>query len=406
MKITLGDFNLTVISESGIIRHTHLLEKERIVVTDGIFRDTWVEIDLNAIEYNIKRMRETLPQDTNIIAVIKADAYGHGSVPVARTALQSGAKMLAVALLEEALVLREAGIDAPILVFGWVAPEATPIAAEAAITLTFYQKEWLQEVNKLTFNKKLNLHMKWDTGMGRVGIRTENELKQVVDELNCNPSIYLTGVYTHFASADDTDLSYFNEQRARFEKLLTEFKRLWPHPIDVHIGNSAASLRLPKEMYDYIRFGISMYGLYPSKAVKQEENIALRPAFSMHSKLIHVKRVAAGESISYGGTYQTTTDEWIGTIPIGYGDGWLRKLQGFSVLIDGKPQQIVGRICMDQTMIRLDKDYPIGTKVTLIGKQDHAVIEMDDIADYLDTINYEIPCTINKRVPRIYKGLL
>lgn len=371
---------------------------------DRIYRDTWVEVDLQAIEWNIKTMKETLPAKTDIIAVIKADAYGHGSIPVANSALKAGASALAVAMLEEALVLREAGVDAPLLVFGWVPPEAAWIASEQNITLTFFQKEWLQEVNKLGLNKKLKLNMNWDTGMGRVGIRSATELEQVVHVLNDNPSIYLTGVYTHFATADANDLTYFNEQRTRFEALLSVFKGLWPDPFAIHIGNSAASLRLPKEMYDYIRFGIAMYGLYPSDTVKKEDNIALKPAFSLHSKLIHVKKVSAGEVISYGGTYQTKADEWIGTIPIGYGDGWLRQLQGFSVLIDGKAHSIVGRICMDQTMIRLDQAYPVGEKVTLIGKQGNAVIKMDDVAAYLDTINYEVPCTINTRVPRIYEG--
>lgn len=381
-----------------------MTEKGSVVVQERIYRDTWVEVDLHAIESNIKTMKETLPAKTNIIAVIKADAYGHGSIPVANSALRAGASALAVALLEEALVLREAGIDAPLLVFGWVPPEAAVIASEQDITLTFFQKEWLQEVIKLGLNKKLKLNMNWDTGMGRVGIRTETELKQVVHVLNDNPSIYLTGVYTHFATADGNDLTYFNEQRTRFETLLSLFKDLWSDPFVIHIGNSAASLRLPKEMYDYIRFGIAMYGLYPSETVKNGDTITLRPAFSLHSKLIHVKKVPAGEIISYGGTYKTKTDEWIGTIPIGYGDGWLRKLQGFSVLVGGKAQPIVGRICMDQTMIRLDKAYSIGEQVTLIGKQGSATIAMDDVAAYLDTINYEVPCTINNRVPRKYKG--
>ena len=379
------------------------MKKGSLVVTEVMYRDTWVEIDLSAIEYNIKSIKEVLPQSTDIIAVVKADAYGHGSIQVAQAALEAGAKALAVALLEEALILRGAGITAPILVFGWVPPEAASIASEKDIALTFFQKEWLQEVNKQTYKKNLKLHMKWDTGMGRVGIRTEEEIKQVVDVLNDNPSIYLTGVYTHFATADDVDLTYFNKQKARFHHLLSFFKQIYHQPVTIHMGNSAASVRQPKEMYDAIRFGIAMYGLYPSKAVKEETDIDLKPAFTMHSKLIHVKKVSAGEMISYGGTYKTKTDEWIGSIPIGYGDGWLRKLQGFSVLVNGRPQPIVGRICMDQTMIRLDKNYPIGTKVTLIGEQGNRVIEMGDVADYLDTINYEIPCTINRRVPRIYK---
>ncbi|WP_449354419.1 alanine racemase [Virgibacillus natechei] len=371
-------------------------------MADHFYRDTWVEINLDAIAYNIGQMKEKLPESSNIIAVVKADGYGHGSVPVAKRALEAGAKALAVALLEEALVLREAGIDAPILVLGRTPPKAAPVAAEKDITLTFFQEEWLQEVNTYSLDKNLKLHMKWDTGMGRIGIRTEKELKNILDALNKNPSIYLTGVFTHFATADEEDLTYFHEQKARFEELWNFFKQNWPHDVSIHIGNSAASIRLPEEMYDYIRFGISMYGLYPSGVVKAKRQIDLKQAFSLHSSLIHVKRIVPGESVSYGATYTAEKHEWIGTIPIGYGDGWIRKLQGISVLVDGKRMPIVGRICMDQTMIQLDREYPIDTKVTLIGKQDNDFIEMDEVADYVDTINYEIPCIINNRVPRIY----
>ncbi len=185
--------------------------------------------------------------------------------------------------------------------------------------------------------------------------------------------------------------------------MLELFRTYWPEPVAVHTGNSAASIRFPEKMYDYIRFGIAMYGLYPSKTVKQENAISLKQAFSLHSRLIHVKQLEEGVSIGYGATYQAKAGEWIGTIPIGYGDGWLRKLQGAEVLVEGKRMPITGRVCMDQTMIHLDKEYPVGTKVTLIGEQNGAVIEMDEIADYLDTINYEIPCIISQRVPRIYK---
>ncbi|GAB3045310.1 alanine racemase [Virgibacillus ainsalahensis] len=372
-------------------------------MVDQSYRDTWVEVDLNAIERNVLRMKERLSEDTKIIAVVKADGYGHGSVPVAKRALESGAEMLAVALLEEALQLRKAGIAAPILVLGYVPPRGAVVASENDITITFYHKSWLEEVNTYTFTKDLKLHMKWDTGMGRIGIRTVEELKNILHALNQNPSIYLTGVFTHFATADEENLDYFEEQKTRFKMLYAEFKKNWKDKVDIHIGNSAASIRLPEEMYDYIRFGISMYGLYPSKTVKKEKQIDLQQAFSLHSRITHVKKVDPGESISYGATYTAKEEEWIGTIPIGYGDGWLRKLQGISVLVDGKRMPIVGRICMDQTMIRLDKSYPIGAKVTLIGKQKNDFIEMDELADYLDTINYEIPCTINHRVPRIYR---
>ncbi|MBP1950647.1 alanine racemase [Virgibacillus litoralis] len=372
-------------------------------MADAIYRDTWAEINLDAIAYNVEQIKQKLPQHSNVMAVVKADAYGHGGVEVARKALEAGASMLAVALLEEALVLRNANIKAPILVFGRVSPKDTPLAAEHDITLTFFQKDWLREVKDFPLSHPLKLHMKWDTGMGRVGIRTTDELKEIVDELQGEQRINLTGIYTHFATADEPDLSYFEVQQARFEQLLHVFNTIWKESIIIHVGNSAASIRFPENMYHYIRFGIAMYGLYPSEIVKRERNIDLKPAFSLNSRLIHAKKIASGESISYGATHIASKDEWIGTIPIGYADGWIRKLQGIDVLIDGKRMPIVGRICMDQTMIKMDGEYPVGTKVTLIGKQENEEIEIDEIAAHLETINYEIPCMITNRVPRCHK---
>lgn len=367
-----------------------------------VYRNTWVEVNLDAIDHNVRKIKQKLPEETKIIAVVKADGYGHGAVEVANTAMGSGASALAVALLEEALELRNAGITVPILVFGWVAPRDTPVAAEHDLTLTFFQKDWMKQVKSYTFSRPLKVQMKWDTGMGRLGIRTEMELRELTEELSDAANVRLTGIYTHFATADENELTYFRQQYAMFQSLWQTFRKLWKNPVAVHMGNSAASIRFPNEMYHFIRYGIAMYGLYPSETVKQENTIHLNQAFSLNSRLIHVKKVEAGESISYGATYTTKTEEWIGTIPIGYADGWIRKLQGFEVLIDGKRMPIVGRICMDQTMIRLDDVYPLGTKVTLIGKQKDAEIRMDDVAEYLGTINYEIPCNISKRVPRIY----
>jgi len=371
-------------------------------VVQNFFRETWAEIDLDAIGYNIEQMQQSLPDKSNIIAVVKANAYGHGAVQIAKKALQCGAKALAVALMEEATELRDAGIAAPILVFGRVSPKAALLAAENDITVTTFQKEWIQEVSNYTFSKKLKVNIEIDTGMARVGLRREEELIQLLETIRENPNIQLTGVYTHFATADEENLNYFHEQQERFERLLNIFNRLWKRPVSIHIGNSAASIRFPNKMYHYIRYGIAMYGMYPSKTVKQEKSISLKQAFSLRSQLIHVKQIEAGESISYGATYKAKRNEWIGTIPIGYGDGWIRKLQGAEVLVGGKRMPIVGRVCMDQTMILLDKKYPIGTPVTLIGEQNGASIKMDEIADYLGTINYEIPCMINQRVPRVY----
>src|SRR5699024_3592714 len=273
---------------------------------------------------------------------------------------------------------------------------------ENDITVTTFQKEWIQEVSNYTFSKKLKVNIEIDTGMARVGLRREEELIQLLETIRENPNIQLTGVYTHFATADEENLNYFHEQQERFERLLNIFNRLWKRPVSIHIGNSAASIRFPNKMYHYIRYGIAMYGMYPSKTVKQEKSISLKQAFSLRSQLIHVKQIEAGESISYGATYKAKRNEWIGTIPIGYGDGWIRKLQGAEVLVGGKRMPIVGRVCMDQTMHLLYKKYPIGTAVTLSGDQHGAFIKMDEIADYLETMNYEIPCMINQRVPRVY----
>ncbi|GGA92685.1 alanine racemase [Ornithinibacillus halotolerans] len=371
-------------------------------MVDGMYRETWAEINLDAIKYNITQIKEKLPQDSNIIAVVKANAYGHGIVPVAKKALESGANALAVAILEEAIILRNSSITVPILVLGWVPAKYVPIAAKYQITLTVFRKDWLEEVKQLSLQRPVSVHIKLDTGMGRIGLRSDEELISILQEIDNNNDINLTGIFTHFATADEKDLEYFERQIKRLEELLDVFYKHWRSPVTVHIGNSAASVRFPEKMHNSIRFGISMYGLYPSKIVKEENNITLKPAFSLHSKLINVKKIAKGESVSYGRTYIASEDEWIGTIPIGYGDGWTRKLQGMSVLVNNRKMPIVGRICMDQMMIRLDKAYEIGTTVTLIGKQGNELIEIDDIADYLETINYEIPCMINERVPRFY----
>lgn len=380
------------------------MRKGLFVVKPVFYRETWAEIDLNALDHNMAQIQQKLPSETNIMAVVKANGYGHGAVQIARRSLRNGAKALAVALLEEALILRKAGINAPILVLSWVPPRHAHIAAEHNITLTFFQREWLQEVKNNRLEKKLKVHMKWDTGMGRVGIRTNQELLDVLEELKESSHIYLTGVYTHFATADKKNLSYFHQQIQHFKEFLALFKKHWSKNVLIHIGNSAASIRFPKEMYQYIRYGIAMYGLYPSNYLKESQPIKLKQVFSLYSRLVHVKQVAKGESISYDSSYRAEGNEWIGTILIGYGDGWLRKLQGAQVLVDGERVPIVGRICMDQTMIRLKKEYPIGTKVTLIGSQKEESIEVDEIANHLGTINYEIPCMINERVPRIYKN--
>ncbi|WP_066187461.1 alanine racemase [Gracilibacillus timonensis] len=366
------------------------------------YRDSWVEVNLDHIIYNIQQLQNRLPDKTNIYAVVKANGYGHGDVEVARAALAGGADRLAVALLDEALHLREAGITAPILVMGWIRPEDAIIAANDDITVTCFQKEWLQEIQQYALPVPLKVHLKWDTGMGRIGIREEEELVEILPYL-AQDGIELEGVFTHFATADEVSTEHFEAQRTQFQVLWDVFQREWKgSSVLVHTGNSAASMRFPEKMFDYVRFGISMYGLYPSPVVKAERPIDLQPALSLHSRLIHVKTVEAGAAISYGATYVAEEKEWIGTVPLGYADGIKRALQGADVLVNGERCEIVGRICMDQFMVRLPRPAQVGDQVTLIGTQGKEMVEMDEWADILETINYEIACMISYRIPRIY----
>jgi len=365
------------------------------------YRDTWAEVDLDCIAENVISVKNHLPKTVEIIAVVKANAYGHGDVQVAETALAAGATYLAVAFMDEAIALRNKGINAPILILGATRAEDVHIAAQHHITLTVFQKEWLQEAQKhLGLDEQLLLHIKIDTGMGRIGVRDSEELAAVEQFIEGDKRFNLEGIFTHFATADELDLTYFHEQLTRFENLISGLSK---QPRLIHSSNSAAALRFPTAYFNAVRIGITMYGLTPSLEMEEEIPFPLKEAFSLKSKLVHVKKVQKGDKISYGATYESQGEEWIGTIPIGYADGWIRKLQGQEVLVDGKRSPIVGRICMDQCMVRLPSFVPIGTTVTLMGRQDNQLISVNEIAAKLETINYEVPCIIANRVPRLYK---
>ena len=366
------------------------------------YRETWAEINLDAIEANIYSYKQYVPSHVSIMAVVKADGYGHGAVATAETAIRAGASYLAVAILDEALALREEGITAPILVLGWVPPIYAKKAAENKITLTVFQKDWVEEAAVLLNGLSLTIHLKIDTGMGRLGIKGENEAKLIVECLKKHPSFIVEGLFTHFATADEPDNLFIEEQVFKFEEMATFLKGSGIEPKWIHLGNSAGSVRIPDRIGNLIRIGISMYGLSPSQEMKPFQPFELQPSFSLHSQLVHVKQMKEGEPISYGSTYHTGEGEWIGTVPIGYADGWIRKLRDGYVLVNGKRARIVGRICMDQLMIRLPEPVAVGTYITLIGSQGSEEITIDDIAERLETINYEIPCMIGPRVPRIF----
>ncbi|WP_371018854.1 alanine racemase [Pseudalkalibacillus sp. JSM 102089] len=369
----------------------------------AFYRGTWAEVNLDAIEQNVRSYEQYVPKDVSIMAVVKANGYGHGAVATAKKALSAGAKYLAVAILDEALALREEGVDAPILVLGWVPPEYVKMAAEHDITLTAFQKDWIEQAARVLGELSLNIHLKVDTGMGRLGIKKETEATTIIESLRKYTSFIVEGIYTHFATADEPDNAFIESQIATFKKMKDYFQSEGIEPKWVHLGNSAGAIRYPDRIGNLIRIGISMYGLIPSQEMKSIQPFELKPAFSLHSQLVNVKQMSTGEPISYGSTYHTAEGEWIGTVPIGYADGWIRKLSNAYVLINGERAPIVGRICMDQLMVRLSSEVEIGTHVTLIGVQGSEEITIDDIAERLETINYEIPCMIGPRVPRLFR---
>ncbi|MBA3927052.1 alanine racemase [Listeria rustica] len=359
----------------------------------GWHRPTWAEVDCAAIRDNIQNERALLPADVALFAVVKADAYGHGMLEVAKTAKEAGAKGFCVAILDEALALREAGFDDFILVMGAVPQSFAGLAAQKRITLSVFDIEWLTELEQLPAN--LDVHLKVDTGMGRLGLRSMEAVRAIESEIAKREDITLAGIFTHFATADQLETSYFEKQLACFREVLASLE---VRPAVVHCANSATALLHEQADFDAVRFGISMYGLTPSPEIRSALPFELRPALSLYTEMVQVKELMPGDHVSYGATYEAEAREWVATLPVGYADGFIRAYTGFHVSVDGVLMPVVGRVCMDQCIIKLPGKYPVGTKVTLIGGPNSA----DVAASHLKTINYEITCLISERVPKKY----
>ncbi|WP_262176216.1 alanine racemase [Saccharococcus sp. Marseille-Q5394] len=365
------------------------------------YRPTKASVNLQAIQENIENLKRYLPRQTSVIAVVKADGYGHGEVEVARAAIAAGARMVSVATPDEALHLRDSGITADILVMGLSPVGFAERAATLGIHVAVSDAGWLRQAANLVkeADRPLRVHVKIDSGMGRIGLRDETALQDIVEVIEGSNNIRLVGAFTHFACADEEDSCETEEQFNRFMELVAEFPQ---RPPLVHASNSAAALLYPQYALDAVRFGISLYGIAPSSYVGTKLPFDLKKAFTLETELAYVKKLGKGERISYGGTYETKRDEWIGTLPIGYADGLKRGLRDQDVLIGGERMPIVGTICMDQCMVKLPREFAAGEKVTLIGRQGDKEITMEEWADRLGTIPYEVAVTIGKRVPRIY----
>jgi len=370
----------------------------------GSYRDTWAEVSLDAISHNVQSFKRYIDEkSTRFMAVVKADGYGHGSVPVAKAAMKAGADYLAVALLDEALVLRKAGIQAPLLVLGYTGPEGADEAVENDITLTVFTKEILKKLEHAALNqkKRARIHLKIETGMNRIGLRSIEEVLEITKEMN-PACIELEGAFTHFADADGLDATYTKKQFARFQTILDGVEKSGISIPIKHCCNSAGTIQYPEMHLDMVRVGISLYGLYPSEHLR--EKITLYQAMSFKSKPVQIKTVAE-EPISYGCTYTPKEKAVIATLPVGYADGFSRLLSNKGeVTVQGKRAPIVGRICMDQSMIDVTKvkNVSLDDTFTIFGEPSEGFIYMGEVAEQIGTIHYEVACLIGNRVPRVY----
>jgi len=361
---------------------------------------TWLEIDLGVLESNYRILHKTT--GTPVMSVVKANAYGHGLEEVTKTVEKAGAQWCGVARIEEALLLRNAGIRMNILVLGYTPPQRVQEAVQNKISLTVYDPLMVQAYAQqaaLT-SQVLDVQVKVDTGMGRLGIPSEKAL-EFIHQVKDQQEFHFQGIFTHFACADEPEKPYTEQQLEKFNKILRQMYTQGMRPELIHSANSAAALNFPPARFDIVRCGLALYGLSPSSETHLPEGI--KPALSWKTRLISIKQLPGGHGVSYGFKYFTKKTEKIGVIAAGYGDG-LRRQIGNTVLLRGKRVPVVGNVCMDQCVIQIDHipDAQVGDEIVLIGKQGKEEITATEIAKKWNTISYEVICGMAARMPRDY----
>lgn len=364
-------------------------------------------IDLDALKHNISSIESAVKESAGVVAVIKADGYGHGAIPMAKC-LEKDNRIwgYAVATAEEADVLKQAGIKKPLLILGAVFSYAYPMLIKQGIRMTVFSYEMAKEISyeALKLQKKAKIHIKIDTGMGRIGFQANNESLKEIKKIASLPNIKIEGIFTHFAKADFQDKTSANSQLMKFKDFIRSVEREGIELTVRHCSNSAAIMEMPEANLDMVRAGIILYGLIPSDEVKKDK-LSLKPVMSLQSHVVHVKKVAPMTGISYGHTYITKEEKIIATIPVGYGDGYPRTLsnKGY-VLINGQRAKICGRVCMDQMMVDVTDipDVNVGDTVTLLGRDGGLQITAEELGELSGRFNYELVCDIGKRVPRLY----
>ena len=372
---------------------------------DKIMRPVWAEIDLDILANNMRNIKK-LAGDKEVMAVVKADAYGHGALDVAPCLLENGASKLAVAMLTEAIELRNNNITAPIMILGYTPIYLGEELIKYNIEQTIYDLNYAKELSNLAIklNKKAKVHIALDTGMGRIGFLPTDESFNAICEI-CNlPGLDVIGIFTHFSSSDEKNKEYTQYQ---FNQIYNFIERLEVNEINIpikHASNSAAIIDLPNTYLDAVRAGIILYGYYPSNEVKKD-NLSIKPALTLKAKIAHVKELDSGMYISYNRTFKTSRKSKIATIPIGYADGYIRTLKHEAkVIVNGQLAPIVGNICMDQFMIDVTDidNVKSGDEVILLGESNEVKFNADDLAKCMNSINYEVLCLLKNRVPRAY----
>lgn len=362
-------------------------------------RSTWCEINLDNLNYNFNEIKKTVGEDIELIPVIKADAYGHGAVECAKALISFGAKRFAVAIVDEGIQLRKAGVTCPILVLGYISEQSIDKLFKWELTPTVYSKIFAKKLSE-DANRKIKIHIKLDTGMGRLGFRGISDSIKVIEEIYHLNNVEIEGIYSHFAIADEIDKSFSYKQIEIFNEVIQELKERNINIRLKHLSNSAAIIDLPESYCNCVRPGIMLYGLYPSNEVNKL-NINLKPVKTFKTTVANLKVINKGDSVSYGRKYIAQDRCVIATLPVGYADGYSRLLSNkCEVLIKDKRAKIVGRICMDQCMADVThiNNVKVGDEVIIYGKG----LAIEEIADKIDTINYEITCMTKERVPKLY----
>jgi alanine racemase len=373
------------------------------ITSNGVVRPTLVEVNLSRLTENLRLIHQQVAP-AKIMTILKANAYGHGMVEVARHVIAHGADYLGVAVLEEGILLREQGVSAPILVLGGIMGNQVPLFLKHDLALTASSVEKLEQVETAAAQLGLpaRVHLKIDTGMERIGVHYYSAEVLLEASLRCQ-HVTIEGIYSHFASADSPDLSYAHLQLERFQEVLHFYtRRSLPPPPLRHMANSAAILQLPESYFDLVRPGILLYGVYPSNEVRR--TIPVRPALTWKSNVVYFKVVKPGHPVGYGSTWQSDHLVRVITVPVGYGDGYFRSMSNKAeVIVRGKRYPVVGRIAMDQITVNIEWDSAYnGDEVLLIGESGETAITVDDLAEWAGTIPYEILTNINTRVPRVY----